>query len=97
MMTVCAEGNHFLKAHIEHTVSRTAKKYSILQMKGFTMETVFRCPVRVVYQHPLISNQWSTIRNMYIVWTVCGTKQVSIQLPLVKSKSLGPNFSLFYL
>ena len=68
MMTVCAEGHHFLKAHIEHTVSRRAKKYSLLQMKGFTMATVLRCPVRVVYQHPLISNQWSTIHSLDSLW-----------------------------
>ena len=36
MMTVCAERHHFLKAHIEHTVSRRAKNYRLLQMKGFT-------------------------------------------------------------
>ena len=27
------------------------------------MATVLRCPVRVVYKHPLISNQWSTIQS----------------------------------
>ena len=52
MTTFCAEGHHFLKAHIEHTVSRKAKKYNILQMKGSTMATVFRCPVMLVYHHP---------------------------------------------
>ena len=65
---VCAERHHFLKAHIEHTVSRRAKNYSLLQMKGFTMATVFRCPVRVVYQHPLISNQRSTIHSLDSLW-----------------------------
>ena len=63
-------GTSFLlkKAHIEHTVSRRAKNYSILQMKGFTMATVLRCPVRVVYQHPPISNQWSTIHSLDSLW-----------------------------
>ena len=65
---VFAEGHHFLKAHIEHTVSRRAKNYSLLQMKGFTMATVLRCPVRVVYQHPLITNQWSTIHSLDSLW-----------------------------
>ena len=57
-----------VKAHIEHTVSRRAKNYSLLQMKGFTMATVLRCPVRFVYQHPLISNQWSTIHSLDSLW-----------------------------
>ena len=35
-MTFCAEGHHFLKAHIEHTVSRRAKDYSL-----FTNERIY--------------------------------------------------------